>query len=102
MQNLTLSIPHRLTRAEVKRRIQDEAAKLKGQYGAILGNIEERWTGDTMEFTLAVTGVTLSGHVYVEDQVVRLEMPVPWPLGILAGGVKKQIEQEGRKLLGSG
>ena len=101
MQSLTLSIPHRLTRAEAKRRIQEELVRLKGQYGAMLGNIEERWTGDTLAFSLTVTGVTLSGHVYVEDQVVRLDIPLPWPLAMLAGGVKHQIEQQGRKLLGS-
>jgi putative polyhydroxyalkanoate system protein len=101
MQNLTLSIPHRLTRAEVKRRIQEEAAQLKRQYGAMIGNIEERWTGDTMEFKLTAAGNTLTGHVYVEDQVVRLDLPLPWPLAMLAGGVKQQIEQQGRKLLGS-
>jgi putative polyhydroxyalkanoate system protein len=101
MQNLTMSIPHRLTRAEARRRIEDGVAQLKRQYGGTLGNLDEHWTGDTMAFTLTVTGVTLSGHVYVEDQVVRLDMPLPWPLAMLAGGVKQQIEQQGRKLLGS-
>src|SRR5262249_14106456 len=100
-QNLTLSIPHRLTRAEVKRRILDQAAQFKRQCGAMISNIEEHWTGDTMEFKLTVTGVTLTGHVYVEDQAVRLDLPLPWPLAMLAGGVKQQIEQQGRKLLGS-
>ena len=41
-----------------------------------------------------------SGQVFVEDQVVRLDIPLPWPLSMLAGGVKQRIEQEGRKLLG--
>jgi len=101
MQSLTLSIPHRLSRAEARRRIQEEVVRLKSQYGAMLGNVEERWTGDTLAFSLTATGVTLSGHVYVEDQVVRLDIPLPWPLAMLAGGVKQRIEQQGRKLLGS-
>jgi hypothetical protein len=36
----------------------------------------------------------------VEDQAVRLDIPLPWPLRMLAAGIKQRIEQEGRKLLG--
>ncbi len=99
-QNFTMSIPHQLTRAEVKRRIQEQVGQLKQQYGAMLGQVQEHWEGDTMTFTLQVTGVTLTGHVHVEDQVVRVDVPLPWPLSMLAGTVKQQIEQHGRKLLG--
>jgi hypothetical protein len=35
----------------------------------------------------------------VEEQVVRVEVPLPWPLTMLAGNVKQVLEQEGRKLL---
>jgi putative polyhydroxyalkanoate system protein len=100
MQNLTVSVPHQLTRAEAKRRIQSHAAQLKQQYGGVLSHIEENWNGDTLRFTLGVSGVTLSGHLYVEDNVVRVEVPLPWPLAALAGGLRQTIEHQGRKLLG--
>jgi hypothetical protein len=100
MENLTLSIPHQLSRAEARRRVQEQVAQLKSQHPALLGQLQETWREDTLEFSLTVMGVTISGHVYVEDRVVRVEVPLPWPLAMLAGGVKRQIEQQGRKLLG--
>jgi putative polyhydroxyalkanoate system protein len=94
-----MSIPHQLTRAEAKRRVSEQVAQVRSQYGSLISNLHESWTGDTMGFTLTITGVTVSGHVYVEDQAVRVEVPLPWPLSMLAGGVRNQIEQQGRKLL---
>ena len=102
MPNLTISIPHQLPRAEAKRRVQEQVAQLRRQAGAMVTNLQENWVGDILEFSLAVTGVTLSGHVYVEDHVVRLDIPMPWPLSMLLEKIKPQIEQQGRKLLSSG
>ena len=100
MPNVTLSIPHQLPRAEAKGRVQEQVAQVQRQYSQMLGHVEERWNGDTMDFKLVVTGVTLTGQVFVEDRAVRVELELPWPLSMLAGGVKRQIEQKGRKLLG--
>jgi hypothetical protein len=96
-----MSIPHQLPRAEAKRRVQDQVAQFRHQAGAMLSNLQETWTGDTLAFSLVVAGVAMSGHVYVEDHAVRLDIPMPWPLSMLLEKVKPQIEQQGRKLLGS-
>jgi putative polyhydroxyalkanoate system protein len=99
MPNLTVSIPHQLGRAQARQRIQTEINQLKQQYGA-LGQLQETWNGDKMAFTLSTGGVTVTGHLDVQDRVVNLEVPLPWPIAALAGFVKHQIEQQGRKLLG--
>jgi hypothetical protein len=98
-QNLNISIPHQLTRAEARRRAQSQVAQLKQQHGSALGHLQDTWTGDTMAFTLHAAGITITGHVFVEDQAVRVEVPLPWPLATLLGGLRQQIEQQGRKLL---
>ena len=100
MPNLTLSIPHQLTRAEVKRRIQDQIAHLQQQHGNLVGQVEQRWDGDTLTFAVHAAGQKVTGEVFVEDQAVRLEVALPWMLSVLAGSVKQQIEQRGRLLLG--
>jgi putative polyhydroxyalkanoate system protein len=100
MPNLTLSIPHQLPRAEVKRRIQEQVGKFQQQWGGKLGHLDERWNGDNLDFKFFAMGATVSGTIFVEDQAVRLELALPWLLAKLAGTVKQGIEQEGRKLLG--
>lgn len=100
MADVTASIPHRLTRPEVRKRIDDFVAQFHQHY-ANLGRLESRWSGDTMTFTLTAMAMTLPGHLDVEDQAVNLVVTLPWALAMLAGGLKPQIEREGRKLLGS-
>jgi hypothetical protein len=100
MRNLTVSIPHRLGRAEARRRLQEEIPRFRSQLGAF-GQVHERWDGDTMSFTGAIMGATVSGQLFVEDEVVRLEVELPWALAMIAGGFKQSIENEGRKLLES-
>lgn len=99
MQKLTASIPHQLTRAEARRRIQDQIAQLRREHGDLLGGLRESWEGDAMTFTAAVMGQSISGRVDVEDQAVRVEVALPWLLAALAGGARQQIEQQGRRLL---
>jgi putative polyhydroxyalkanoate system protein len=100
MPNLTISIPHRLSRAEAKRRIQEKVAQLEQQHGGMLGHIDQRWEGDTLHFAVSPLGQTISGQAVVEDQAVRLEIALPWMLSLLAGSVKQAIEQRGHVLLG--
>jgi hypothetical protein len=99
MPDLTVSIPHQLTRAEVKRRLEEGFAQIQQHYGTTLGQISRTWKGDTMDFTLQSMVVTVPGRVCVEDQVVVVSATLPWVLAALAESVKPRIEQEGRKLL---
>src|SRR4051794_21209050 len=98
MPNLTMSIPHQLSRAEARQRVGELVGQVQKLYGG-LGRVEERWEGDTMTFTHTVAGLLVTGKVFVEDQAVRLDVVLPMALALLAGGVKQKVEQEGRKLL---
>src|SRR5262249_10175552 len=99
MPNISVAIPHQLSRPEAKRRIEQLINDLQQQYGSSVGRVERNWEGDTLAFSVSAMGASLSGHAYLEDQAVRIEIPLPWPLAMFAGNVKQQIEQEGRKLL---
>lgn len=100
MPNLTISIPHQLGRAEARRRIGEQAAQLQSQHGGMLERVEQRWEGDTLHFLVAAVGQSVSGTAHVTEQTVNLDIALPWMLSLLAGTVKKQIEQQGRNLLG--
>ena len=100
MPNLTISIPHQLGRTEAKRRIGEQASQLQSQHGGLFERVEQRWDGDTLHFLIAAAGQSVSGTAHVTEQAVNLDIALPWMLALLAGTVKNQIEQQGRKLLG--
>jgi putative polyhydroxyalkanoate system protein len=101
MANITVSIPHQLTRAEARRRIENHITQLQEQYGSQLDHFDHRWNGDRLDFAAGVMGMSISGNLRVEDQVVNLEIALPWALATLAKTATQTIEQEGRKLLGN-
>src|SRR5438876_718036 len=102
MANVCISLPHQLDRAEARKRMQECLAQVRKQYGSTLGHLDERWNGDTMDFTfVTLVGMPVSGQAHIEDRAVRLEIELPWILSMLAGKIKQSIEQEGRKLLDS-
>jgi putative polyhydroxyalkanoate system protein len=99
MSNFTASIPHNLSRDEARRRLQDGIDRARHQHGFFLGGLTDRWDGDTMSFVLSAAGQSVSGQVFVEDHAVRLEATLPWMLAMLAGPLKRRIEQQGREAL---
>ena len=96
------NIPHKLGRAEAKRRLEGKfgslADKIPGGQGA---KIVETWNGDTMRFSATAMGQEVSGTVDVLDDVVRMELNLPPLLAAMAGMIRGPIEQAGQKLLAS-
>jgi putative polyhydroxyalkanoate system protein len=100
MSNLTITIPHQLGRVEAKRRVSEQTNQLQSQHAGLFERFEQRWDGDTLHFHVTAAGQAVSGSALFTEQTVHLEVALPWMLSMLAGVVKKQIEQRGRHLLG--
>jgi putative polyhydroxyalkanoate system protein len=101
MAPLTIVIPHQLTKAEARQRIESHFTQLLGQYGSSLDHLEHHWNGDALDFQAGVMGMTITGKLQVEDQAVRVEIVLPWVLTTMSKSISQTIDQEARKLLGS-
>ncbi len=99
MNNLTATIPHRLGREEAKRRIENEVANVRRSHGGLLQDVRADWTGDRLDFAVSAVGQSINGHLVVEEQAVQVEVELPWLLAMLAGAIKQQLEDRGKKLL---
>lgn len=94
------NIPHKLGRAEAKRRLEGKfgalAEKIPGGQGA---TIVERWDGDRMAFSATAMGQEISGTLDVLDDVVRMDLTLPPLLAAMGSFIKGPLEQAGQKLL---
>ena len=99
MPRMTASIPHRLTRAEAKRRIQEQLGTIRREFAHQLHDVHESWTGDTLDFSLRSLGQSITGSLNVDDQAVHVEVDLPWLLAMLAGPLRRQIEDKACRLL---
>jgi hypothetical protein len=98
-KTFTMTLPHELSQDEARRRIEKGIADLRASHGSKLAALNERWTGNRLDFHVQAMGQNVTGRVDVLPEHVKLEVDLPWMLAMLAGKFQKQVETEGRKLL---
>jgi hypothetical protein len=96
---ITVSIPHQLSRAEARRRIETGFARIIHLLPGSAGTCNERWDGDRLIFGVGAMGQTVSGVVSVLDDAVTIEIELPGVLGIIASGLKDRLQKAGQVLL---
>lgn len=97
-QPLVISLPHRLGREEVKRRLQPGLSSLIGDV-SMLRVEDETWEADELKFRIRALGQSASGSVHVADDHVRIAVLLPWLLQQAAGGLEAAIRARGEALL---
>ncbi len=95
---LTVTIPHSLGPAEARRRLDEGFAKIAAQFGEN-AKLAKDWNGDRMGFSVSALGQTITGHLDVLADSVRLEVVLPGILGLMAGKIRGKVETQGRLLL---
>ena len=96
---LVVTIPHQLSRAEAKARIQSGLGQVRQQLSPFVGSIKERWTEDRMEFRLTPLGQNVSGRIDVMEEAVQVEVELPWMLRLIAEKLQRRIGKEGKLML---
>jgi hypothetical protein len=96
---LTATISHELGKEGAKRRIADSLGQVRAQLAPYVTSIEDRWVGDRLEFRLAALGQVVTGTVEVYDELVKIEVLLPWMMGLLGGMIAKRVRQQGTAML---
>ncbi|HYE48101.1 MAG TPA: polyhydroxyalkanoic acid system family protein [Azospirillaceae bacterium] len=96
---VTVSIPHRLGRAGAVERLRTGMGQVRAQLTSFGATMEEGWNGDTLSFRVAAMGQTISGNATVREEVVDLEIHLPWMLAMLAERIKGKVQHQGTLLL---
>jgi len=95
---ITVNIPHELSVAEARRRVDLGFDDLSRHLGG-MGEVSKSWTGDRMAFAFAVMGQAISGNIDVAERSIRLEVLLPNLLAMMAGKLKGRLQKEGQLLL---
>ncbi|MEP9366177.1 polyhydroxyalkanoic acid system family protein [Xanthobacter sp. VNH20] len=99
-QPLTVSIPHKLGKAEATRRLQGGLTSVRAKFGDKLQVMEETWTDSHLQFRVGVLGHTAHGTLDVADTAVHLSVELPWLLHLMAEKAKALIQKQGQLMLG--
>jgi putative polyhydroxyalkanoic acid system protein len=96
---LVVSIPHHLGKDEALRRIRTGLGQVRTSFVHLLAVEEEAWTGDHLQFRVRSLGQEAAGTIDVAEDHVRLEVVLPWLLGLLADRLTPMIRREGILML---
>ena len=62
-------------------------------------SLENRWTGNHLDFRVSAVGQTISGLLDVGEESVTLALQLPWVLAMIAKKAQSMIESKGHLLL---
>ncbi|MGH7039290.1 MAG: polyhydroxyalkanoic acid system family protein [Stellaceae bacterium] len=96
---LVISIPHRLGRAEARRRLDSSIDRLRPELARYVSALDLNWEADRLNFQARALAQTITGRLDVLDDKVRLEIDLPWLLRLLGRTITRQVRGRGRELL---
>jgi hypothetical protein len=96
---LIVSLPHRLGKDEVLRRLRSGLCDVRTNYTPVLAIKEEKWSGDQLRFRVRSFGQEADGIIEVSEDHLRLELNLPWVLETWAHTVATRIRKEGLALI---
>jgi len=99
MQPLLVSIPHRLGRLEARSRLDSGIGRPRSELNALLSELDYHWEGDTLNFVTSAMWQRITGRIEVLDDVVRVEIDLPWIMQFLRDSIARQVRGRGIALL---
>lgn len=97
---MRVTLPHNLTREEVRRRMHKHAGEIGGFFPPGLATVTTDWPQeDRMTITAIVMGQTIPGGVEVRDHEVVIEMDLPLLLSVMKGPLEAAVKKEAGRLL---
>jgi hypothetical protein len=95
---VTVDIPHKLGREAARGRIAGGVGKLADMFPGG-GQVEQRWEGDTLHFTVSAMGQVIACRLDVFEHHVHAEVDLPPMLALFAGKIREKLAKDGPKLL---
>lgn len=97
---MRVTLPHSLTKEEVRRRMHKHADEIGSFFPAGLAKVTTGWpTEDRMTITAEVMGQSIPGGVEIRENDVVIEMDLPLLFSVMRGPLEAAVKKEGGRLL---
>lgn len=96
---IQIDLPHRLGRAEARRRIAANVHKLADHVPGGSAKVEPRWDGDRLDLAVAALGQSVEAVIEVEESFVRCRIVLPLMLAMFARPIEAMLKARGPELL---
>lgn len=99
MSHFNMSIPHQLSQEDALKRIQSLLSEARKEHSDKITNLDEKWDGNTGQFSFTVMGFALSGKLTVNPSSIDIESELPFAASLFKGKIKSLIEEKAAELL---
>jgi hypothetical protein len=99
MPKIELSVAHKLSQEEAKKRIAGLMADCRTRFAGQVSNVAESWNGYLDSFSFEAMGFAVSGKLEVQPTQVSIEMNLPWAAYPFKGRIENEILTHARQLL---
>ncbi|AHE51870.1 polyhydroxyalkanoic acid system family protein [Sphingomonas sanxanigenens] len=97
---LVIDIPHKLDRAEVRRRMAAKVGDLPKHIPGGMAEVRSSWPSeDRMNVVVSAMGQDVVCDLDVQDHLVRVSLVLPPLLGMMSGMIEAVVRERGRSVL---
>lgn len=97
---MRVTLPHTLTKDEVRRRMHKHADEIGSFFPAGLAKVSTAWPSeDRMSISTEVMGQIIPGGVEIRDHEVVIEMDLPLLFSVMKGPLESAVKKEAGRLL---
>jgi hypothetical protein len=102
MKSIVVTVPHHLSTAEARRRIEAMIDHFRNAYVDKLAHSEVNWTGDSADVRVVALAQEVKARLDVMADSVRIEIVLPWLLASLAAPLQERLASTTRETLAIG
>ena len=96
---IDVDIPHKLGRAEARRRLADNIGQLTNHIPGGASHVASSWAGDRLTLKVEAMGQAVDAIIDVEETKVHAHIQLPGILGLFAGPIEAMLKAKGSDLL---
>lgn len=96
---IVVTISHALGAQEAQRRVEAGLARLEREFKSVLSSSNVMWKANHADLAVGAMGQHLRAGIDVFEDVVRVEVHLPWILSRLQNRVAEFLERQGHRAL---
>ena len=99
MPKFNFQIPHTLSTEEAKGRLERFIESLQSKFKDQVGDLEQSWTDDTLQFGFKTFGIKVAGNIAVQDDALAIEGDLPISAMMFKGKIESEMREQLERLL---
>jgi hypothetical protein len=92
-------VPHSLTAADAKSRVERFAESLQAKFSDKVSDLTQSWNGDTLAFGFKTFGIKITGDITAKDNQLDVNGEIPFTAMMFKGKIESDVKEQLARLM---